>query len=304
MLRKALNVKNSLAALTVSLTPNVGEGFRVTNIHCDLVTDAAQFLTIQIDRVTVGFIQLGKTILHQIPYQKGSQTIGTIFDQLRNAGYPLIYPIPEGSTLTLTTTANWGHLTIEYETWDATDVKPTEPNGTQAKEYTFLQYGTYDTAITVASTVTLNNVHNPVEFPNFPFGSPVPSKTKMAILGIGCPAHIVSGTDDATDWIKQTYLKLFKEREVLFDEDRNGFIVDAEEADLDANTTQFYYSNQSMLPYGGALTYKPLFFFPEPIEFEGGEELSVQAVFTGNGTGVTFALDTIYVCMPIRVIRS
>lgn len=304
MLRKPLNVKNSLVALTLSLTPNVGEAFRITNIHCTLAADALQFLTIQIDRVTVGYIQLGTTVMHQIPYQQSNQQAGTIFDQFRAAGIPLMFPVPEGSTFTVSTTANWDRLTIEYEIWDAADVKPTEPNGSQSKEYTFLQYGTYSVAITAAGNYTLDAVHNPVEFPNFPFGASVPSKTRMEILGIGCLAHIMSGAAFATDWIDQTRLRLYKEREVLFDEDRLGFVVDADDSALAANTTMYYMEDFSMLPYGGAGTYKPIFWLPSPLVFEAGEELAVQGTFTLAGAGATLAANTIYVCMPIRVIRS
>jgi len=304
MLRKATNFKNSLAALTLALTPNVGEAYRVKNIHCTLAADALQFLTVQIDRVTVGYIQLGTTILHQIPYQQSNQQSNTIFDQLRAAGINMDYPIPEGSTLTLTTGANWARCTIEYEIWDAADVKATEPNGSQSKEYVFLQYGTYNVAIVAAGTYDLNNVHNPVEFPNFPFGANVPSKTRMEILGIGCPAQIMSGAAFATDWIDSTYLRLYREREVLFDEDRAGIVIDADDTALAANTTMYYYEDFSMLPYGGAGTFKPIYLFPTPLGFDAGEELAVQMAFTLAGAGATIAVNTLYVCMPIRVLRS
>lgn len=303
MLRKAFNVKNSLSATSVTLSPNTGEGLRVKNIFGTPNAAVTEFLTLQIDRLTVGYIHVGTGILNQLPFKESSEPMGTIFEQLKAKGIDLTLPIPEGSTLTVTAPNNWTRLTIEYEIWDAGDVKASEMNGTQSKEYVFLQYGTYDTNITAAGTVTLNAVHNPVEFPNFPFGDPVPSKTRMEILGIGCPAHLMSGAAFATDWILSQYLRLYKEREVLFDEDRNGIYITTDTAVSLANTTMYYDSSFSELPYGGLGTYKPIRMLPQSLVFEAGEELSVQMTLGLAGAGATLAANGIYVCMPIKVTR-
>ncbi len=303
MLRKAFNVKHSLAANSVTLTPNTGEGFKVTNIHCTPNAAVTEFLTIQIDRMTVGYIHVGTGILNQLPLQESSESMVTIFDQLKFKGYDLSYPIPDGSTLTITAANNWARLSIDYEIWDTNDIKSTDLNGSASKEYIFLQYGSYDTAITAAGTYTLNKVHNPVEFPNFPFGDPVPSKATMEVLGIGCPAHIMSGATYATDWVASTYLRLYKEREVLFDEDRNGLLIFADTAVPGANTTMYYDSSFSELPYGGLGTYKPLRILPQPLLFGANEELSVQMTIVLAASGATMAASAMYVCMPIRVKR-
>lgn len=303
MIRKPFNVKNSAAVATISLTPNVGEAFRVKNIHVTPTAAVTEFLTIQIDRVTVGYIHIGTTHMNQAPFQVSIETQKTIFDQLKDAGISLVYPVPEGSTLTVTAPNAWTRMEIEYEIWDAADVKPTEINGAQAKEYIFLQYGTYNVAITAAGTYTLNAVHNPVEFPNFPFGDPVPSKTEMSILGIGCLGHLMAGAAFATDWLQSTYLRLYREREVLFDEDRSGLYILGNTALSAANDTMYYDGTYSVLPYGGAAGLKPIRIFPTALEFSAGEELAVQMSFVLAAGVTTLAISGIYVCMPIRVKR-
>ena len=301
MLRNAFMVKNSLVVATISLTPQSGTAYRIKNIHCIPNVAVTEFITAQVGKTTVGYYHTGTTILNQLPYQDGAETNRTIFDQMRDIGFPLDIPVGEGETFTLTSSNAWARMTIEYEIWDASDVKSTDVNGSASKEYNFLQYGTLSSTITAAGTKTLDSVHNPVEFPNFPFGDAVPSKTQMTILGVGTPTFVMTGGTFATDYITSTYLKFFKDREVLFDDDKNGFLLSCDVSVKAANTTMYYTEQWSQCPYGGEASYKSILKLPEPLVFGAGEELTVQITASLDGGGGTVAASTIYVCLPINV---
>ncbi|GAI66955.1 unnamed protein product, partial [marine sediment metagenome] len=74
--------------------------------------------------------------------------------------------------------------------------------------------------LTASGDMLLDTSITPAEFPDFPAGRAVPAKMKVKLHGIhGCP---VADHTDAANGFHTTFLKLIKEREVLFDEDRLG----------------------------------------------------------------------------------
>jgi len=130
----------------------------------------------------------------------------------------------------------------------------------------------------------------PAEFPDFPCGRVVPALHKIKLLGIvGCP--FLCATAGVRGFATK-FLKLVKNREVLFDTDRNGIPFDAEEPTV---TTTGYRTMFSLIgSYVGypSATYvaanKPLIFDP-PLNFESGEELNAYLVLAKLDTAAWVA---------------
>jgi len=297
-------VLNSAGAASVTLTAQTGESILVKNIHCVPNVAVTEFLTVQIGRQTVGYFHVGTTILNQLPLQTDDVVIPTIIEQLRKKEYDLSYPVGEGETITFSCANAWTRLIVEYEIHGAGDITPDMPNGSQSNEYIFLNYGSNIATIAVIGYYELTGVHNPIEFPNFPFGDNVPAKSTMEILGIGCPDVTRAGATVGTDDLRSTFLRLHKDREVLFDDARVGQLLAGLALGGAANTTTYYGLGVTSLPYGGEGTQHEMITFPEPLLFEAGEELAVEMAFALSAGGGTIAIADLFVCMPIRVKRA
>ncbi|GAI83879.1 unnamed protein product, partial [marine sediment metagenome] len=95
--------------------------------------------------------------------------------------------------------------------------------GSAAKNYGFLQYLRESTLLTASGDMHLDTAITPAEFPDFPAGKAVPAKMSIKLHGIvGCPFSDYAYVEDGYQGYYSDYLKLTREREVLFDEDRNG----------------------------------------------------------------------------------
>lgn len=295
---KMIRVVDSAALLT--LTPDTGESIRVTNIMIIPNVAVTEFATVQINRQTVGFFHVGSTRLNQLPWITEDEQAQTIMSFLQGKGIPMFFPVAEGETFRLTTPNNWTLAMVEYEIYDASDIKSTDVNGSNSAEYYFLNYGTNSANITADGYLVLDANHNPVEFPDFPFGNLVPSNTSVDILGIGMPDVTRTGANPAADYRSTSRLRLFRDRKVLFDEDRLGFPVTGTTAGAAANTT-YYRLGTSMLPYGGSGTFQGIKLFPEPLSFKAGDELAVQVSFISGGAFGTIQANDLFVCLPMHV---
>jgi hypothetical protein len=134
---------------------------------------------------------------------------------LRARGIDLSIPIASGETLTLSRYAEAGNVVLLYDAYDAADVKATEPNGSQSKTRTYINYGTNAGAIT-ASPATLDTSHMWTGGDPWPIGgAPLPGGVKMTLLGIlGAPAS--RGNASANKGCT-THLRLWHESDVLWD---------------------------------------------------------------------------------------
>jgi len=187
-------------------------------------------------------------------------------------------PVAEGQELAIDRgVGDIGDVTVIYDMYDAGDILATMPNGTDAKEYTFIQYMTTSAALAKAGDHLLDLSLSPGEFPDFPCGKVVPARSGIDILGIiGAPVSEFADPGNVTS----QYLKLIKDREILFDEDRNGIPFFATEAD--AGVAAKYITDMSLIgdcvSVGADLSDPgyglPLLFDP-PLHFVSGEELLV-----------------------------
>ena len=119
--------------------------------------------------------------------------------------------------------------------------------------------------------------------------------------------------DAAADYMVTDYVKLVKDREILFDEDRNGIpfrsatkgevgtfydctlsligaCVSVDPNDNDANATNIAYQ-------------EPLY-FDEPLHFISGEELGVFITVRIGGSGTTLPAGTIDLAAILKVMTE
>lgn len=255
-------VKSNWLAYTKSLsvTARAGESLRIKDLRfAALVTRG--FAECFIDRVSVGFFYIGDLTANHLEQWSIATLLGNVFKRLIDKGIHSGFHVAEGQTFEVRSSpvgADVGGAII-YESADKDDFKPEMPNGSKAKEFCFLNYGTNNTATTFPAWAKVNMSRNPSIYPAFPFGESVPPKMKIDIFGF----LMMSWKDSAgTLSPNYAYLKMMKDREVLFDEDRNGIYV-----------------REGM----GLLTWGPcrqtnidIELFPEPISFGPGEELNIE----------------------------
>ena len=122
---------------------------------------------------------------------------------------------------------------------------------------------------------------------------------------LGLVGQPVSNGDAGTGHTTSQYLKLIKEREVLFDEDRKGIPFIAAE---NVTTTAVYKTEMSLIgdcvqigadnsdPSPGV----PLLFDP-PLKFESGEELQVYMVCSYAASG-SIAVAEVRLAAILRVV--
>jgi hypothetical protein len=233
------------------------DAFGISNAHIAVFSDRAA-LTTEGDIVQFGSIPSVKymSILSYL-------TSKTIFKG---------YPVAEGETLLITGANQAGAIQLViYELYDAGDIKNTDENGTKSDSYIFLNYGRPSAAIVTGTSTIYNTVQSPAEFPDFPYGKTVPSKTKLTLYG-------VLGTDivdyrSAADALNSEYLKFVKGRETLFDEDKNGILFKGITGTVDA--ASIFGRGISLIGNLSSIDIKEPFMFPEPIVFNEGDELNV-----------------------------
>ena len=184
-----------------------------------------------------------------------------VFGRLIDLGIMAGYPIAEGQTFEVRPHTAGATVigSIVYEIHEAGDMTSDMPNGSTAEEFVFLNYGTNGSEIAIDATGALDTTRNPSEYPAFPFGDVVPAKHEMEILGF-----LLISWKDALGNLNPNYafLKLTKDRKVLFDEDRKGICVR---------------EGMGFLTWGPCRQYDgDVKLFPAPILFGPGDELLVQ----------------------------
>ncbi|MBA7495666.1 hypothetical protein ES702_06255 [subsurface metagenome] len=267
-LKEPFMVKHNLATATatLSLEAGTGESLLVKGLRFGAVTSKG-FAECLIDRLSVGFWYIGDIAANHLEQSSLHALNVSVFQALIDGGHFKGYPIAEGETFQVTphTAGSTVLGAIEYEVHDAGDMTPDMPNGSQSKEYLFLNYGTNGAIIAANATGTLAKTRNPSEYPAFPFGEVVPARTEIDILGILLMAWKTAAPTDHPEYL---YLKLLKDRKVLFDPDRNGICVT---------------EGLGMLNWGPCRQVAVnLELFPEPLHFGPGDELLVQMVAGGT----------------------
>ena len=221
---------------SLELEAKSGESLLVKDVIVSGTNDS--YVLLEIDKTTVGFFRVttGYVGSHLFPCRAvvaGSPSYSclnplpsaTLLSYLIRQGWMRGYPVAEGQKFRVkpyTSGKKLDTVVIVYEKYDAGDIKATDPNGSEANEYIFISYGRTSSSLTTAGDYLVDNPVTTKEFPNFPFGVEVPSKTRIEVLGIlGSEAL---NYVDANTYTYTKYLKLFKGRTCLFDRDKQGLI--------------------------------------------------------------------------------
>lgn len=226
----------------------------------------------------------------------------TLLDFLRQKDLWGGFPVAEGETFNITGVARSNaRQVVIYEIHDAGDMMPEMPNGSRSQVYTFLNYGNCGAAINTNGDSLFTTSASPAEFPAFPFGSVVPAKHQIEILGI-CGSAFAASENDDTDYIYTKFLKLIKDREVLFDEDRQGILFENRQLDLTARLDSIA-QGFSLIGNKSEYDLNDPFMFNPPLLFGPGDELSVYLTTVAAGAGQNMAIDEQELCFINRVTR-
>ncbi len=289
MLKQGNCIKRFTAVSTDKLEANAGESFLIRALYVAPETDNT-YLVLKVDRKTVGVYRIyGKSGNHLDRINLG-YTHKNLMEFLTSKGVNCSIPIAEGQTFSVSAVGTSPVVVIVYDTYDAGDIRSDMVNGTDSKEYMFIQYMDSATAVVSTQTVELDTSLSPAEFPDFPCGKSVPSNTEIDVLGlVGSPSGdgITSG-----NYIGSTYVKMVKERETLFDEDRNGipffYAPNETTSDYSADFTLIA-PCVSVRPFDESVSLEhkaplgdPLMFEPA-LKFRSGEELLMYMSFVQVG---------------------
>lgn len=302
MLKQANCIKRAADTVAFSLLADTGESFLIKSIICG-ATEVTTDPTLRVDRKTVGFYRAGVQGRSHLGHLDDAFLPMNLMDWLLSKNINMAIPVAEGQTFTIDRGADkTGDVIVVYDRYDAGDIRPDMVNGTGAKEYNFIQYMTATTAPATADDHELNVSLSPAEFPDFPCGAVVPARNKIDILGIaGQP--VVHG-DAGAGGCRTQYLKLIKDREILFDEDRLGIDF---KAPVSVGTDAEYITDISLIgdcvsvPTGlSEPSYGLPLLFDPPLHFESGEELLVYLSTLLPSAG-TIAVTEIRVAMIMNV---
>lgn len=295
-------VKRLTADKGGDLKADSGESFLVRRLHC-VASSGDTYLTLRVDRKTVGVYRVKTRYGNHLGYIRRDYIPMNIMAFLESKNINVTIPIAEGQTFNVSRADEAGEVIVVYDIYTAGDILATMPNGSDSKEFTFLQYMDATTYPSGDGDVLLDKSLSPAEFPDFPCGAVVPARHKIEILGLaGTP---VCHKTDGSNLIVSTFIKLIKDRETLFDEDRAGIpfrgavptFTDPEyrsELSLIGEGCEWWIDGD-MDSYG-----EPLIFDP-PLSFVSGEELLLYMTFGVTGSK-TLGADSISLAAILRCI--
>lgn len=281
-------VKNAIgktAGQSLELEADPGQSFLVKDILVG--NNDATMTDVTIDKALVGRFRTAKELGSHLSFPYGMcNTVAadvsialkprhTVLEYLGDMEHFKGFPIAEGQKMTISpaVVAEYlGDIAIVYEEYDGGDIKAEDENGSESEEYMIINYGDTGGVVTAAGNNEVNSQNSPSEFPQFPFAKVVPAKTEIDLIGI--LASDAWDWDTADDGTYTTYLKLVKERTVLFDDDRNGILFKGGEPGVPDIGTYYGHGVSKIGNYSTEDIKKP-FMFPKPITFGPGEELNI-----------------------------
>jgi len=254
------------------------------------------YVVLEIDKTTVGFFRVTTSYLgsHLFPVfalaNNSRNYVGlkaepsiTLISYMIRKGWMRGYPVAEGQKFRVkpyTSGKYLGDVVIVYEKYDAGDIKSTDLNGSEASEYIFVNYGQPSNALEEAGDYLINNCVTAKEFPDFPFGEAVPSKTTIEVLGILGSESLDYQASDTYTYTK--FLKMFKGRKCLFDRDRQGLLF---YHPIFSGITSGTYVAKGFSIVGNysSVDRREPFLPPTPLVFNSGDEVNVY-VTAGQAT--------------------
>ena len=279
MLREPNKVKTVVGNTQFTLSAPANKSYRIRDIHVN--TPSTQYATLTVDRTVVGYFRVGGgTLGNHLPYPIADEENTTLYSWLIKRGLMAPIPIASGETFSITGVHQaTSTVTVVYDEYDAGDVRNTEPNGSQASRYQFINYGRYSTTLAEGDNKYVTQ-QTASQYPAFPFGDVVPPKTKISCKGIvGSDVNRYSASNNK---YRTNYLRLVRNRKTLFDDDLHGL-------PFFGSTT--YVSNAYSVGNGIGVIgnyddtdrREPLL-FDQPLDFNEGEALELY-VTTSKTTG-------------------
>lgn len=228
--------------------------------------------------------------------------VETLLKFLDRLGLWAGFPVAEGETIKITgvSQANAKQVLV-YEIYDAGDMSPQSVNGSKSLTYMFLNYGNCGASINKNGDSLFTTSASPAEFPAFPFGEVVPAKHQIEILGI-CASPFAPKENDDTDYIYTQFLKLVKDREVLFDEDRQGIIFDNRQLDLSGRLDSIA-QGFSLIGNKSEYDLNDPFMFNPPLVFLPGDELGIYVTTVQGSSGQDISTSEHEICLIEKVTR-
>jgi len=296
-------VKRITASGGGDLEAKAGESFKIRRIECIPSTNDT-YITVRVDRVTCAYYRVKGLSGNHLGTNRVDYLKRNIMEFLESKGINVSIPVAEGQTFNVSRYAETGNVMIVYDRYSAGDILSTDPNGSGSNVITFLQYASIGTTPTASGDHKLDTAITPSEFPDFPCGKVVEARHVVEMLGVaGCPfANAEAGP---AVW-GTTFMKFVKDREVLFDPDRNGIPFNA---NLTTATADSYGGVFSLIGPGTEILVDtniimagdPLIFEPA-LRFEAGSELSVYLSIVKTSTPTWDAIED--VAFILRDIRS
>ena len=300
----ALKERNMIRTFTgtgdYELQAKTGESLRIKAIYVD--NPASDFVSLYIDKTTVGYFRVGGSrgnhLFYPLPDNRRNMNL---LDFLREREIFTGYPIAEGQTFIIKGIGGANtKVSVVYDKFDAGDITPSEENGTEADSYLFVNYGQPATAPTSAGDVLLDKSLNPAEFPAFPFGTDVPARTEIDLIGIlASDVGRTSGT--GANKANSKFLKFIKERVVLFDDNKDGLILYGVAPTSDGVQ---YGQGQSIIGYFSDVDERYPYIFEEPLTFSAGEELNAYVTTEVTAGTMNLTTDDLEVALIMRVRRA
>lgn len=301
MLRQSNCVRRFATTVACSLQADAGESFLIRRVYFG-PTATTGYPVFRVDRKTVGCYRGGDSGVSHLGHPADTFLPQNLMEILEKAGVNVSIPVAEGQKFTIERSGDTGDVVVVYDQYDAGDILATMVNGSDAKEFNFVQYMTASAPLEAVGDHLLDVSLSPAEFPDFPCDAVVPARYKIDILGIvGAP---MSKGDGTTGHTTAQYLKLIKDRETLFDEDRNGLPFMAAE---NTTGTVMYKTDFSLIGDGVCVgadfsdpSYGVPLFFDPVLSFASGEELLVYLTCSYAASG-TVAVAEVRVAMIMNV---
>jgi len=251
-----------LTGTTLELEADADESLLIKRVAEQPAEDIL-YATLKTGKTTVGYFYNGAVNANHLEAFSLGMIEGNILDQMIKKGMMVGYPVAEGEKFSVSNPhAGTNQVQIFYERYDAGDMVKTMPDGSAPEEYSFVNYGTNDGAMTANSYGEVDESRNPTEFPAFPFGADVPAKTEIEIWAFLVLNYDPTGAV-ATTRDEVRFLRLTREREVLWDKSLQGIY-------LTQGMTQESWGCGRQAPV------QKINWLPEPLVFGPGEELKVE----------------------------
>ena len=226
----------------------------------------------------------------------------TLLQYLTKKGIWKGFPVAEGETFKMTGVKQAKAIQVViYEIHEAGDMTPDMENGSKSPVYTFLNYGDCGAAINVNGDSLYNTSRSPAEFPSFPFGADVPAKYQVELLGI-CASPFAPKGNRNDHYNYTQFMKLIKDREVLFDEDRQGILFHNRQYDLDGRSDSIA-QGFSLIGNKSEFDLQDPFMFDPPLIFAPGDELGIYVTTIMKGTAPDITQDNHEIALIERVTR-